>query len=322
MRVHRMISILLLIEAKGKIKAKELADELETSARTIYRDVDALCEAGIPLTTDTGPNGGIHFIEGYTVGIKNLNGEDIINLYLNGMGVKADKESDMAMKVNSALLKLQKNMSAELNRDLDTVRKKFYVDDIPWWGEKRKLHNIDAIMEAVWQSKKLRITYKKHGGEITKRDIRPYGIVINEMNWYMIAYCDKSNDIRTFKCERITECQCQIEKFNVPENFSAEEFWKESKKLFISECSQSEEYPVTIRIDKLRASILKNFEIYAIEEDINHIEATINMFKYEFAKYDILKIIGYVEVLKPAELRKYVEEELSNILRKYNRGIS
>lgn len=322
MRVHRMISILLLIEAKGKIKAKELAEQLETSVRTIYRDVDALCEAGIPLTTDTGPNGGIHFLEGYTVGIKNLNGEDIINLYLNGMGVKADKQSDMSMKVNSALLKFQKNMSTELNKDLNTVRKRFYVDDVPWWGEKRKLHNIDIIMQAVWQSKKLRIAYKKHGGEITKRDIRPYGIVINEMNWYMIAYCQKSNEIRTFKCERITECQCQIEKFIVPENFSVEEFWRKSKKLFIRECSQSEKYPVTIRIDKHRVSVLKNFEIYEIEEDINYIEATINMFKYEFAKDDILEIIGYVEVLKPAELRNYVEEELSNILRKYNQGIS
>ena len=318
MRVHRMISILLLIEAKGKIKAKELAEELETSVRTIYRDVDALCEAGIPLTTDTGPNGGIHFLEGYTVGMKNLNGEDIINLYLNGMGIKADKQSDMAMKVNSALLKFQKNLSRELNYDLNTVRKRFYVDDIPWWGEKRKLHNIDTIMQAVWQSKKLKITYKKHEGEITKRDIRPYGIVINEMNWYMIAYCEKSNDIRTFKCERITECQCQMEKFIVPENFSVEEFWEKSKKLFIGECSQSEKYPVTIRIDKDRMNILKNFEIYEIEENINYIDATINMFKYEFAKNDILEIIGYVEVLKPAELRNYVEEELSNILRKYN----
>jgi Predicted transcriptional regulator len=322
MRVHRMISILLLIEAKGKIKAKELAEELETSIRTVYRDIDALCEAGIPLTTDTGPNGGIHFLEGYTVGIKNLNGEDIINLYLNGMGVKADKESEMAMKVNSALLKFQKNISTELNEDLNTVKKRFYVDDIPWWGEKHKLHNIDTLMQAVWQSKKLKITYKKNNKEITTRDIRPYGIVINEMDWYLIAYCEKSNDIRTFKCARITECRCQIDQFIVPENFSVEEFWKKSKGLFINECSQIEKYPVTIRIDKHRVGVLKNFEVYEIEEGINYIEATINMFKSEFAKRDILEIIGYVEVLKPEELRIYAKEELSKIISKYNQDIS
>ncbi len=319
MRVHRMISILLLIEAKGKIKAKELAEELETSARTIYRDVDALCEAGIPLTTDTGPNGGIHFIDGYTVGIKNLSGEEIINLYINSMGIKADRQSDMAVKVNSALLKLRNNLSSDLKKDLNKAQRRFYTDDVPWWGEKLELYNIDSIMEAVWQSKKLRITYEKHGGEITKRDIRPYGIVISEMNWYLIAYCEKSNEIRTFKCHRITECECQTERFIVPENFYVEEFWKENKKLFINRCSISEKYAVTLRIDKHQASVLKNLEIYEIKEDKNHIEAVVNMFTFEFAKRDIHEIIGYVEVIKPVELRNYAKEELNSILKKYSR---
>lgn len=84
MRLDRMILVLLLIRSKGKVKAKELALDLETSVRT-----DALCEAGIPLIADNEPNGGIYFMEGYDVGIKNLQGEDIINLYLNGMGIKS-----------------------------------------------------------------------------------------------------------------------------------------------------------------------------------------------------------------------------------------
>lgn len=321
MRVHRMISILLLIEAKGKVKAKELAEELETSVRTIYRDVDALCEAGIPLTTDVGPNGGIHFIEGYTVGIKDLNGEDIINLYLNSMGIKSGNKSDMAIKVNTALLKFQKNLSSELNDELNTIRKRFYVDDIPWWGEEFKLHNVDILMQAIWQSYKLKITYKKPTGEITQRDIRPYGIVVNEMNWYMIAYCEKSNDIRTFKCERITGCQCVDEKFTLPVNFSVEEYWKKSKQLFKSECFQKEKYLVNIKLDKQRSDVLKGLQVYKIEEANNYLEATINMYKYDFAKEDILKIIGYVEVLSPEELRSYVEEELCNIIRRYNLNI-
>jgi predicted DNA-binding transcriptional regulator YafY len=321
MRVHRMISILLLIEAKGKVKAKELAEKLETSVRTIYRDVDALCEAGIPLTAGVGPNGGIQFIDGYTVGIKDLNGEDIISLYLNSMGIKSGKQSDMAMKVTNALLKLQKSLSYELSEDLNVIRRRFYVDDIPWWGEEPKLGNVDILIQAVWQSYKLKITYKKHMGEATQRDIRPYGIVVNEMNWYMIAYCEKSNDIRIFKCERIMECQCIFEKFTLPVKFSAEEYWKKSKQLFKSECLQREKYPVVIKINKQRLDILKSFQVYKIEEANNYIEATINMYKYESAKEDILKIIGYTEVISPAELRKYVEEELRNIIRRYNLSI-
>lgn len=321
MRVHRMISILLLIEDKGKIKAKELATELETSVRTIYRDIDALCEAGIPLTTDTGPNGGIHFVDGYTVGIKNLRGEEIINLYLNGMGIKADRQSDMAMQVNTALLKLQKNLSSELNSDLNTIKKRFYVDDTPWWGEMHRLHSVDIIMQSIWQSKKLRITYEKHKGELSRRDIRPYGIVVKEMDWYMIAYCERSNAIRTFKCERIIECEYLEKDFIIPGDFYIEEFWKKTKHLFISGCSEREKYPVVIRLDKRRADILANFEVYKIEEGESYIKATINMHKYEFAVDDILGIIGYAEVLKPAELRNYVAETLCNVIRKYNNNI-
>ena len=198
MRLHRMISIMLLIENKGKIKAKDLADELETSVRTIYRDIDALCEAGIPLTAETGPNGGIHFIDGYKVGINDINEDDVINLYLSSMGIKADKESDISYKVKNSLLKLQKNATDKLSNNLNTVGRKFYVDDVPWWGEKRKLKYIDEIVDAVWQSKKLKIQYKKVSGELSERIVRPYGVVVNEMEWYIVALCEKSSEMRTF----------------------------------------------------------------------------------------------------------------------------
>lgn len=317
MRVHRMIAILLLIESKGRMKAKELAYELETSVRTIYRDIDILCEAGIPLTTDTGPNGGIYFAEGYTVGIKNLNGEDIINLYLNGMGIKADRQSDLAVKVNTAFLKLQKNLSSELNQDIITLRNRFYVDDIPWWGEEHKLKNMDLLLQAVWQSQKLNITYQKHNGDTTQRTIRPYGIVVNDQKWYMIAYCEQSNAMRTFKCQRITECQCLSENFIIPESFSIEEFWKQSKQQFIGDCSQSEKYPVTIRLHKRWNNILNDYEIYQIKEEKDYVEASINMYHYETAAEDILKIIGYAEVLEPVELRTFVVERLNHMAKKY-----
>lgn len=321
MRLHRMISILLLIESKGKVKAKELALELETSVRTIYRDIDALCEAGIPLTADSGPNGGIHFMEGYDVGIKNLQGEDIINLYLNGIGIKADRQSDMGMKLNNVLLKLEKNVPRELCDDINTIKRRFYVDDTPWWGDMHRLQNIDMLIQSVCRSRKLRIAYKKHKGELSFRNIRPYGIVVKEMNWYMIAYCEKSNDIRMFKCDRIIKCEYLDENFIIPEDFFIDEFWKRSSDAFINQCSQSEKYPVVIRIAKNRADILKSFDIYKIEEKENYIDATINMFKYEFAVNDLIRIIGYVEVISPEELRSYVKGELCNIIRKYNSSI-
>lgn len=312
-----MISILLLVESRGKIKAKELADQLETSVRTIYRDIDTLCEAGIPLTTDTGPNGGIHFVEGYTVGIKNFEASELINLYLNGMGVKADKQSDMAMKVNNALLKMKKGLSPEVNKDINKISKRFYVDDTPWWGSFNKINTVDVLMEAVWKLKKITITYEKKKGGPSKRDIRPYGIVVKQMDWYIIAYCENSNEIRTFKCDRILECCLLEEDFILPVNFSLEEYWNKSSKEFINSRSEFEKYPVVIKIKKFNDDVLKNFEIYKVEEQGDYIKATINLYKYDYAKDYILGLMGYGEVISPLELRAYAQEELRKRLKDY-----
>lgn len=81
MRLHRLIAILLLVESRGKIKAKELAEALETSVRSIYRDIDVLAESGIPLVATTGPNGGIALMEGYTVNLRRLHGEEVVQLF-------------------------------------------------------------------------------------------------------------------------------------------------------------------------------------------------------------------------------------------------
>ncbi|OPJ62856.1 helix-turn-helix transcriptional regulator [Clostridium oryzae] len=318
MRLHRMISILLLVEAKGKVKAKELAAELEISVRTVYRDIDSLCEAGVPLTTDTGPNGGIHFVEGYRVGIKNMQPDEIINLYLGGMGVKADKKSDMAMKVNTALLKLQKNLSPGINENLNKIKKRFYVDDTPWWGEKRSLGNIDILLQSLWQNTKLSITYTKHNGEVSNRNIMPYGIVVKQADWYLVAYCEMNKDIRTFKCERITACKTLDDDFIFPTNFSVEEFWKRNHKQFVNECKEKEQYPVTIRLGKCFEDKLDNFQVYKVEKKDECIEAIVNMHKYEFAIGEVLDIIGCAEILAPVELRDFVKKRLQIMLKKYD----
>lgn len=317
MRLHRMISIMLLIENKGKIKAKDLADELETSVRTIYRDIDALCEAGIPLTAETGPNGGIHFIDGYKVGINDINEDDVINLYLSSMGIKADKESDISYKVKNSLLKLQKNATDKLSNNLNTVGRKFYVDDVPWWGEKRKLKYIDEIVDAVWQSKKLKIQYKKVSGELSERIVRPYGVVVNEMEWYIVAFCEKSSEMRTFKCERISQCEKTADNFIVPVNFDVKEYWQKSKNSFIKRCNEREKYYVTLRINQDDFYKLKDYKVIDRTDHENYLEVTINMYRYDMAHDSIMNIINYAEVIKPVQLRKYVKEQLQRLIEKY-----
>lgn len=319
MRVHRLISILLFIEAKGKVKAKEIADELETSQRTIYRDINILCEAGIPIVTETGPNGGIHFVDGYKAHVEDLNEQDIMNIYLAGLGLKADSRSDMNIKMKNAFIKLQQNLSDERKRDLDNIKKRFYSDDVPWWGEKDESINIDIIVAALLKMKKLKIVYQKANGEVSTRIIRPYGIVINENNWYIVSYCEKSKGMRTFRFDRIKQCVFLEEQFFIPEGFSVKKYWQRSKSSFIDKCNNAEKYLVTLKIKNDNEFILKELNVEKQSSHQNYIEAVVNMYKYENAKQDIMKYICFAEVLEPLKLREYVINKIDQISDIYNK---
>ncbi|WBW97793.1 helix-turn-helix transcriptional regulator [Oceanirhabdus sp. W0125-5] len=317
MRVHRLISILLMVENREMIKAKELAEKLETSVRTIYRDIDTLCEAGIPLTSTTGPNGGVHFIDGYSIGLNELRGEDMINLYLSGIGIQPNNGSNMGMKLNNALIKLEKNLPCKYSDDIKKIKRSFHFDESPWWGEKEALGNLDLLINAVWKSQKLRITYEKVNGEVSKRNIRPYGIVVKRMEWYMVAYDEGRNDIRTFKCDRIVNIEVIEDTFILPEDFSIDNYWNKSKRFFKETCKENEYYPVDIKLNKSRADILNKFDILEIKQDKHYFITTINMHKYEFACEEVRDILGYGEILRPSEIREFVKSELNDLLAMY-----
>lgn len=316
MRVHRLISILLLIESKGIIKAREIASTLEISRRTVYRDIDTLCEAGIPLATIPGPNGGIYLMEGYSAGIGYLQEEDIIHLYINSLGIIPDKHSDLAMKLNDTLMKLQKNLSSNQIAEVNKVKSRFYFDDTFWWEENPSKNGIDLMLSAVLGSQALEFTYTKYNGETSIRKVKPYGIVVKRRDWYLVAYCEKNKAIRTFQCGRIMGINILEELFETPSDFSLERYWHTANAAFKNLCTE-ELYPVLIKLKKCNSDCLTNLEVLEIKVDNDDILATINMYGYEFAIDDIMKIIRYAEVIQPIELRTFIESDLQKILLNY-----
>lgn len=125
MRLHRLIAILLLVESRGRMKAVALAEALETSVRSIYRDIDVLAESGIPLVTTTGPNGGVSLMEGYTVNLRRLHGEEVVQLFLTGMGMPAGSSGETGLLLQNALLKLEASLPAPYQEDIRTAQSRF-----------------------------------------------------------------------------------------------------------------------------------------------------------------------------------------------------
>lgn len=317
MRLHRLIAILLLVESRGQIKARELAEALETSVRTIYRDIDTLCEAGIPLSASTGPSGGIHLMEGYDVNMKKLYGDDVINLYLSGIGIRPEGHSDAGLKLKSTLLKLEKSLPSEYSSDIKTARERFYFDEAPWWGDRPTVPFLETIRKSVWQSHKLKIRYGRSQSGASERVVHPYGLVVKSMEWYLAAYCERSSAIKTFKCERVLEAEILDEAFDTPQGFSLEEYWKSSEENFKKERAGIEKYPVSIRLDKYNSEILKGLEVYETRYENNSIFATVNMHKYDFARDEAMEIAGIAEIISPPELREFVVKRLFEIAEVY-----
>lgn len=230
MRLHRLIAILLLLESRKQVKARELADALETSERTIYRDIEILNEAGVPVVSVAGPSGGFSLMPGYSVNQRDLHADDVINLFLSGIGVRPDEHSEASLNLKTAILRLEKSLPSQYLPDIRVARERFYFDPSMWFEEKLPLYHLDALRDSVWHSRKVRLSHTKipdEGGETTVRVVRPYGLVVKNTDWYLVAYCQWRQDIRVFKVDRIQWVELLEETFTIPPDFNLEEYWRE-----------------------------------------------------------------------------------------------
>lgn len=317
MRLHRLVAILLLLESRGTIKTKELAAALETSVRTVHRDIEVLCESGIPITTATGPHGGIRFMEGYSANINSLHCDEIISLFLCGIGIRPDEHSESSLKLKTALMKLENSMPAQYVPDIKAAKERFCFDPTPWWEENVPVEHLDLLRKSVWQNKKIEIAYRKLNGELSRRIVCPYGLVVKTMNWYLVGYCEKSSKISIFKCVRIMEAVMTDQAFEYPDDFNLEVFWNTSSSDFISACHEKEYYPVEIKLKKRFSALLNDAEVISKSEAGDFMIASINLHSYQFAQLEVLPLVGRCEVLKPTELRAYVKNRLLELLDSY-----
>lgn len=319
MRLHRLIAILLLIESRGRMKANDLALALETSARSIYRDIDVLAEAGIPIVSTPGPKGGISLMEGYTVNLKQLNGEEVINLYLTGMGIYVGGQSESGLKLKTALLKLEKILPASFQPDIQKAQSRFLFDDTPWWTESIQIPCLESVRKVVWRTQKLKIQYSKVSGETSVRTLQPYGLVVKQGDWYLIAYCEEAKQIRTFKCERIASTQLLDEEYTIPQIFSLEGHWREQEGVFKQTRKEDELYPVLIRINVRYKALLQRLEVLECMDEDAELKVTVNMYTFESACSNVWSIIDRADIVEPFELRQYVKHKLKILQEQYDK---
>ncbi|SDN27360.1 Predicted DNA-binding transcriptional regulator YafY, contains an HTH and WYL domains [Fictibacillus solisalsi] len=230
MRADRLISILLLLQNRGKLTTKELAYELEVNPRTIHRDMDALSSAGFPVIADRGTSGGWRLLESYKTNLTGLKGEEIKSLFLLP-SVQLLKDLGISEDWFAAREKLLASLPASSHGKAQDVWDRIHIDTSSWRQSPEKVTAFTILKESLWQNKKLHIHYERADGERRERTVSPLGLVAKSSTWYFIAGVDQ--DIRTYRASRILSAQLTEQTFERPADFNLAAVWEQSSQQFI-----------------------------------------------------------------------------------------
>jgi len=154
MRASRLLTILMTLQVRGLVTARALADECEVTLRTIYRDIDALSAAGVPVYSERGPHGGYRLLDGYKTRVNGLSSQEAETLFLSGLPGPA-AELGLGAALATAQLKLLNAIPGELRGDAERLRSRFHLDAPGWFKSSDQVPDLPVIAQAVWTQKRL-----------------------------------------------------------------------------------------------------------------------------------------------------------------------
>ncbi|SDY40861.1 Predicted DNA-binding transcriptional regulator YafY, contains an HTH and WYL domains [Amycolatopsis xylanica] len=322
MRASRLVSLLLLLQARGRMTARQLAAELEVSVRTIYRDVDSLHAAGIPLYGDAGHAGGYQLLDGYRTRLTGLTAEEADSLFLTGLPGPA-AELGLGNAVAASRLKLTAALPPELRARAGRLQERFHLDAPNWYHDGDSTPHLEAAAGAVWDARRVRVLYHRwKAPQDVVRVLDPYGLVLKAGRWYLVAASKGSP--RTYRVSQILELEVLGETFERTENFDLAAYWQSSLADFDARRLQAE---AVIRLspfsmerlpDMMNSAAVKSIEDTASAPDADGwVRATVPIESAEHALADFLRFGAGLEVLEPPELRRKLAETAAALAATY-----
>ena len=222
MKSDRLVSLLLLLQARSPRSARELAEALEVSARTIYRDVEALSLSGVPVYAERGSSGGIALADGYRKAITQFSTEELHALFL----AAADPLAELGVTGHQrALDKLSGALPDLQRRAAQQARQRILLDHNRWYRLEQPAALLAVLRRAVWEDRQVSIRYRDRNGAQTERTIDPYGLVSKAGVWYLVAR-QPDGEFRTFRVERIQNGDELPSRFSRDEKFDLEVYWR------------------------------------------------------------------------------------------------
>lgn len=323
MRADRLLMLLTLLQTKGRVTAQSLAKRLEVSERTIYRDLEALSMAGVPVYAERGPGGGWLLMEDYRTNLNKLTQAEVNTLFMSSAaGPLVDLGLGKARE--DALLKLLASLPTVYRRNAEVARQRIHLDSTGWFRRGEDVPCLQIIQEAVWNDRCLLIRHLRGEEGLVERLVHPYGLVAKTNIWYLVAaIVESEGEMRVFRVSRLHSAELVEESFHRPEDFDLPAFWQR----WITDFEQSlQRCPVTFRV-----APQATFALYPVfgnsistllkqadpPDEQGWITLTVLCESYSDARSKLLGLGAQVEVLEPQELRESMAEAARQIAALY-----
>ncbi|MGW0630920.1 helix-turn-helix transcriptional regulator [Streptomyces sp. NPDC002758] len=309
MKSSRLVSILLLLQTRGRMTAAQLAEELEVTVRTVYRDVEALSAAGVPLYGDAGHAGGYRLLAGYRTRLTGLTRDEAEALFLAGApGPAADL--GLGPVLAAAQLKVRAALPPELRTHADRVSGRFHLDAPGWYADAEESPYLPAVAEAVWNTRVLHVRYRRWAEPTdVDRRLEPYGLVLKAGRWYVVA----GPGPRTFRVDQILQLTDSGEEFTRPDDFDLAAYWTAYQRDFHDRLYREE---ALVRLAP-GVTLARAVRTEPADED-GWTRATVPIESIDHAQAEFLRLGTAIEVLAPPELRKRIARIVSELAGRYD----
>ena len=321
MRADRLISLLMLLQARGRTTARELAEELEVSERTIYRDIDALSAAGVPVYGEAGREGGYALLDPYRTSLTGLTAGEVRALFMLSIP-EALADLGMSQELKQALLKLSAALPPGRRADEEHVRQRFYLDTAWPDQEGGPVPHLQTLYQAIWKDRRICLTYRPLPPVEVEQCVDPYGLVAKAGAWHLV--CARQGGMRVHRVSDLITVSLLDETFERPEGFDLGDFWK----AWCAERAQMQAvYPVNVRISGEMVPFLpmyfgegikaKIIQAGPADED-GWITLELSFESLEAARDRLLAFGRGMEVLSPRALRENILDYAAQITALYS----
>ena len=315
----------MLLQSRGprKLTAQALAREMEVSERTIYRDIDALSSAGVPIYGEPGPAGGYALLDSYRTTLTGLNEGEARALFMLSIP-NALADLGMSQELRSALLKLSAALPAARRGDEERVRQRFYLDSAWWRQDEEPVPHLPTLHEAVWQDRRVWLAYRIEplGIDITQK-ADPYALVAKGGVWHLVIAIQ--GVLRVHRLSVLTDVRLTEERFQRPAGFDLEAFWR-------GWCAEQEHgrdrFAVVVRVAprfapelvRLLGEQARSGLATGLTDSAGWVVVGLHFESLEAARERILSFGGGVEVLEPLALRWSVQDFAAQTAALYDAG--